>query len=398
MTADHENEERLECEASFLKFSKNIPGMDLAPLGYVGVDDDGPTAVSDLFEDVEGLYSGLPEYLTEEERLDAQRKAKLLRGAIAGECYGLIDDLFDDIAYLRRVDEAQRTEGVEAAKHPELIERTEVLSRLPSAFVHAYTYRFAQELLTIASDMATQLANDTWRHPTCTAQELTAHLLLDRVEMEADMCGVDFGERWRECLEGDWFVDEAVAELYEVDEEDAVVRHLRPAEAAKVEIKDWFQPFNGDLKVPLYAYFEPNPWPATPEYKSKASGERPFDSREERMLAGDLIDVSAAAAEVGFTAPVAISKGALECLGIKDVSDESEETLDQLYWVLSSAGEAGMSWPGSVGAPFELDLENPTLGGPPLKLGMLVTAGESQGAPALTVELAARLPYGAAKP
>jgi hypothetical protein len=126
------------------------------------------------------------ESVTPEQRDKSLFQAKLLAGALWEASAVLIDQLFEDVAELRSLDEVTGRD----------IAETYVLSGLPPRHADKYDVRFAQRFLVIASDMAAALVRG-WTHPSCVAQELAVRCLLDQVEVIQDLYGLDLEDGWR---------------------------------------------------------------------------------------------------------------------------------------------------------------------------------------------------------
>ncbi|MDJ0358511.1 hypothetical protein [Paenarthrobacter sp. PH39-S1] len=112
-------------------------------------------------------------------------QARLLAGALWEASAVLIDQLFEDIAQLRELDEVTRQD----------IAASFVLSGLPPKHADKYTVRFAQQFLVIAADMTGALMHG-WTNPSCVAQELALRCLLDQVEVIQDLYDLDLADDW----------------------------------------------------------------------------------------------------------------------------------------------------------------------------------------------------------
>lgn len=152
----------------------------------------------------------------------------------------VVDELFMDIQSLSEL------EAVAA----EDISQTFVLSNLPERFAHQYSVLFAQRLMAVMIDLTTKLTRG-WSSPSCIAQELALKLLLDGVEVTADLLDVDLAPDWRDCLE-DMMFEDLDHELLFARAMDGFEDYLNARLGmAPMKFDDWFTPFTG-RNVPPY--------------------------------------------------------------------------------------------------------------------------------------------------
>lgn len=150
-------------------------------------------------EDLEWMES-----ITPEQRDKSLFPARLLAGALWEVSAVLVDQLFEDIAQLRSLDQITRQDIAESF----------VLAGLPPKHADKYDVRFAQRFLVITADLTGALIRG-WTHPSCVAQELSLRCLLDQVEIIQDLYGLDLADYWRSRLEEQMFEDSDSEMLYQ---------------------------------------------------------------------------------------------------------------------------------------------------------------------------------------
>lgn len=168
------------------------------------------------------------------------REATMLRGAIHWAYETFIDELLGDVALLR-----EDPEGAEGTFH---------ISGLPPLQAASYGPLFAQRFLAVAFDLGTALAT-AFQGPTCVAQELALKLLLDQVEVLADMLdGLGLATDWRSSAEDTLFEDLDHELLYDPG---LAGIGTSPAFAslglADMDVSSWFTPFPGRTVNPYAA-------------------------------------------------------------------------------------------------------------------------------------------------
>jgi hypothetical protein len=180
---------------------------------------------------------------TAEGRGIALRYATTLAGCLVHAADVLTDELFQDVATLRDVDDQSRID----------IEDTWVLSALPPRFRPRYDVLFAQKFLVAFADL-TRRVSGGWEPPACVAQELGVRVWLDQVESMADAPGLSLEDGWRGALEMCMFDDSDHEYLYSSRadgfEDDP---EFGPGGMAPMGFDDWFKPFNDDRCMPVYS-------------------------------------------------------------------------------------------------------------------------------------------------
>jgi hypothetical protein len=234
MTREHEN------YAEYLiHIGEELNGISLEQLGHKPRPDDLSDEERNALEtvDLEWMKS-----VTPEQRDKSLFQAKLLAGALWEASAVLIDQLFEDIAQLRGVDEVTRQD----------IAGSFVLSGLPPRHADKYGVRFAQQFLVISTHMAGALVR-RWTHPTCVAQELAVRCLLDQVEVIQDLYGLDLADGWRGGLEEHMLEDTDSEMLYQnaMDGFEGDIELNMQLGLARMDLKDWFEPFH-DSCVPAF--------------------------------------------------------------------------------------------------------------------------------------------------
>lgn len=236
MTPEHENYVEY-----LIHVGEELTGISLEQLGYKPRPED---LSDDERNDLESWDLEWMESVTPEQRDKSLFQAKLLAGALWEASAVLIDQLFEDIAELRGLDEVTRQD----------IAGSFVLSGLPPRHAEKYDVRFAQKFLVIATDMAGALVRG-WTYPSCVAQELAVRCLLDQVEVIQDLYRLDLAEGWRGRLEERMLEDTDSEMLYQnaMDGFEGDVELNMQLGLAPMELKDWFEPFD-DSYVPAFVH------------------------------------------------------------------------------------------------------------------------------------------------
>lgn len=232
MIPEHEDQDHEDYVEYLVQSSQELNGLTLKQLGYRPRPEDLGDDERHALEawDLEWMES-----VTPEQRDKSLFQAKLLAGALWEASAVLIDQLFEDVAELRSLDEVSRRD----------IAETYVLSGLPPRHADKYDVRFAQRFLVIAADMAAALVRG-WTHPSCVAQELAVRCLLDQVEVIQDLYGLDLEDGWRGQVEEHLLEDPDSELLYQnaMDGfEDDVELNMQLG-FAPMRLDDWFKPFN----------------------------------------------------------------------------------------------------------------------------------------------------------
>lgn len=239
MIPEHEDREHEDYVEYLIQIGQELNGLTLDQLGYeprpedLGADERHALEA----EVVEWMESATPE-----QRDKSLFQAKLLAGALWEASAVLIDQLFEDVAELRGLDEVTGRD----------IAETYVLSWLPRRHADKYDVRFAQRFLVIAADMTAALVRG-WTHASCVAQELAVRCLLDQVEVIQDLYGLDLEGGWRGRLEEHLLEDTDSEMLYQnaMDGfEDDVELNMQLG-LAPMNLADWFEPFNHS-RVPAF--------------------------------------------------------------------------------------------------------------------------------------------------
>jgi len=180
--------------------------------------------------------------ITPEQRGKSLCQAKLLARALWEASVVLVDQLFEDLNGLLKLDRIDRQD----------IANTFVLSGLPPRQADNYDVRFTQQFLVIAADMTGALIRG-WTRPTCVAQELALRCLFDQVEVIQDLYDLDLPDDWRSMLEENMLEDTDSEMLYQnaMDGFEGDIELNMQLGLAPMKIEDWFEPFN-DASVPPY--------------------------------------------------------------------------------------------------------------------------------------------------
>lgn len=188
-------------------------------------------------EDLEWINS-----ITPEQRDQSLFQATLLAGSLWEASAVLIDQLFEDLNGLLKLDRIDRQD----------IATTFVLSGLPPRHADKYDVRFTQQFLVIAVDMTGALIRG-WTHPSCVAQELALRCLFDQVEVIQDLYDLDLPGDWRGMLEQNMLEDIDSEMLYQnaMDGFEGDIELNMQLGLAPMKVEDWFEPFN-DASVPPY--------------------------------------------------------------------------------------------------------------------------------------------------
>ncbi|WJH26703.1 hypothetical protein [Pseudarthrobacter defluvii] len=223
-----------------LRVGEGLTGLSLEQLGFEPRLEDLTAERRSLLcpDDIEWMDS-----ITPKVRDRSLFQARLLAGALWEASVVLIDQLFEDLAGLRKLHLIDRED----------IANTFVLSGLPPRLAHKYDVGFVQRFLVVAADMTGALVRG-WDRPSCVAQELALRCLLDQVEVIQDSYDLDLADDWRGMLEERLFEDMDSELLYQnaMDGFENDVELNMQLGFAPMNVQDWFEPFN-DASVPPFA-------------------------------------------------------------------------------------------------------------------------------------------------
>jgi hypothetical protein len=222
-----------------LRIGEELTGLSLEQLGFEPRLEDLKAEQRSLLgpDDIEWMKS-----ITPERRERSLVQAKLLAGALWEASVILIDQLFEDLAGLRKLHNVERED----------IASTFVLSWLPPRQAHKYDVGFVQRFLVVAADMTAALVRG-WSRPSCVAQELALRCLLDQVEVLQDSYDLDLADDWRGMLEDKLFEDMDSDLLYQnaMDGFENDIELNMQLGFAPMNVQDWFEPFNDAAVAPF---------------------------------------------------------------------------------------------------------------------------------------------------
>lgn len=222
-----------------LHVGEDLSGLSLEQLGF-------EPRLEDLTEDERNhLDADDLEWInsiTPEQRDRSLFQAKLLAGVLWEASAVLIDQLFEDLNGLLKLDRIDRQD----------IANTFVLSGLPPRQADKYDIRFTQQFLVIAADMTGALSRG-WTRPSCVAQELALRCLFDQAEIIQDLYDLDLPKNSRGLLEQRMLEDTDSEMLYQnaMDGFEGDVELNMQLGLAPMKVEDWFEPFN-EASVPPY--------------------------------------------------------------------------------------------------------------------------------------------------
>jgi hypothetical protein len=386
MTTHETDEERAATEADLLAHQASAQGISLRDLGYFGRDDEAPPAVAhlmktELHEEFEGFEEDDEAYGSDEERLSAQRRAKLIRGYLGSCGVEMIAELFDDVALLRA--------APGGSTPAEIFEYCSVISWLPPYFADKYDLQFAQQFLAVAVDLTTKMASK-WEKPGSTAHDLAFYILTGKVAELAEMEGVDLGPNWRWDIMDTLIYDDDFTGLYEIEKYglEAVNRQFENEHAVNMAFEDWFKPCNCDVTVPPYVHYGGKVVVRSHPTLESARGEylKGQDWLESVSL-GELVDVSALGDSVGFSAPLMMTPGAIETVAGKPLSPEELLTDEKVRAVLQAAITASREDEESTRVVFSVEAAAPDRYMKDGKCGLIIEAAEDPAWPMVMIQL-----------
>jgi hypothetical protein len=161
-----------------------------------------------------------------------------IRGALIVAAATLVDQLLDDTATL--------------AGGGDVSDTTQLVN-LPPQFGPHYTPGFARRFLVAFLDLTARLTAERWTPPSCVAQDLGMRLLLDHVDVIADLARLPLPPDWQDTLaellvediDYEYLYDPALDGLE--DEPD-----FGPPGMASMRVQDWFHPYPGHQPLPPY--------------------------------------------------------------------------------------------------------------------------------------------------
>lgn len=205
-----------------------------------------PQRLVDLGLDAEGLSQldfrlleldddGEVSYSDEE----TNRSLSILKGCIWWASEVLLDELFEALGNKQR-------------RETDL----GVLDQLPPHFHHRIDEMFAKKFLVAAIDQLSGIAG-TWVQPKCVAQELVVHLLMEEVEVVADMFEVALPAGWRSAIvDVLMWEDDDYLYLWE-PEHDGIWSQPEIPGMANMDFSAWFHPFDSTRdRLPTYLWPE----------------------------------------------------------------------------------------------------------------------------------------------
>lgn len=354
-------------EDSLLADAGKLRGVELRRLGYYGGPArTGPVALAHALDNEELE----PFYDTEAERAAAERQARLLAGCLWKCSSLLIAGLFDDVYELRSIEYENESPDLARLRAEFIAEDSAVLYRLPDVYAANYTAEVAQRFLVVAANMVTKLAG-TWTPPSCLAEELAVHCLAEMVEAYGRTEGVGLDAAVESTLYEALLEDTDHLFMYPVPgfseklgvDPEEMVSILSATGLAELDFDTWFAPFNDeDRAVASFVHDAGAPARETDldgyddeEVEAEMEAEEAYapGDRTAAIAAGDLVDVTEAAATIGFNCEVAFTREALAAvLGPEDLAPGGEVRDERVSDTLFSAVQAASSAPERRSATF----------------------------------------------
>lgn len=193
---------------------------------------------------IDPRYFGVDSEETNPDTRAAQlRDAALLSGLTWHASITLVDKAFEDVVLVHAKTHSQWAE---------IVDDTDVLSRLPARFWHQVNPGFANLFAAAIIDLTGRISRG-WTALTCVAHELALKCLLDEMEVIADTYDVPLPSDWRSDLEQFLFEDLDHEFLY-AREYDGFERdpNFGPPGMVSMDFKDWFKPFSRDRRLPSF--------------------------------------------------------------------------------------------------------------------------------------------------
>ncbi|WP_236567783.1 MULTISPECIES: hypothetical protein [unclassified Nocardiopsis] len=176
-----------------------------------------------------------------EESLVSAEDAELAAGSLAYATEIVIDEMFMDVAALTTSDSTVADEDVV----------TMSLYALPQAYTHFYDARFARHFLVTTVAMTSRFASGGSRMLSSTAEELALKMILEQAETSLELYELNSPGVTRALA---FFKENAYEDL---DHEELYhVRSARRNKETRSQVKAWFDPFNPDRPVHLFALYE----------------------------------------------------------------------------------------------------------------------------------------------
>jgi hypothetical protein len=171
------------------------------------------------------------------------RDAALLSGVMWHASITLVDKAFEDVVLVHAQPHSQWAE---------IVDDTDVLSRLPARFWHQVTPGFANRFAATIVDLTGRVSRG-WTPLACVAHELALTCLLDEMEVIADTYEVPLPSEWRTDLE-ESFLEDLDHEFLYAPEYDGFEHDpdFGPPGMAPMHFNDWFKPFNQDRRLPPF--------------------------------------------------------------------------------------------------------------------------------------------------
>lgn len=163
---------------------------------------------------------------------------RLVLGVMFDASIEMMDELFEDLVAIH--------------SKPADVEHTWIISQLPRQYRDLYDELFVRQLAVAAVDLFGRLT-DGWQPPSCVAQELLLRLLLDAVEVRAELFSAPFPRNWRPSLEENLFedLDHEMLSTPRMDGADSDPS-LASLGIAPMDLGSWFTAFNPTLALPPY--------------------------------------------------------------------------------------------------------------------------------------------------
>jgi hypothetical protein len=178
-------------------------------------------------------------------------RARLAAGALLYSVETMLDHLFEDIQTLR-TDRATVAEG----------DGFFVMDDLPAQYAHKYTALLAQQFLVAAVTITGRLLEPQWHKPSCVAEALALHLLIEEAKGTLDIYDLLDGQTAAEAyaafqdhayedLDFEWLYDPS----FDGIDQDPSLDHL---DIRPMDVGSWFLPYPTATR-PLHPYAENKP-------------------------------------------------------------------------------------------------------------------------------------------
>ena len=199
--------------------------------------------------DIEDLGADDPDRADSDARATTLRQATLLARCLWKAAIVVTNSLFDDVIVLALADDHPVGNGVAGLQ---------VIGQLPPRFAHHLEEQFARQFLVGAAVDLTARFSAGGRPPSCVAQELVVRVILNQVEVLADVFDVDLHPHWRGFAEESLLADCDQAWLYDpaLDGFEGVPS-FAVSGVAPMGFAHWFVPFDDDRHLPPCAQAAP---------------------------------------------------------------------------------------------------------------------------------------------